>query len=133
MVSASPNLLVAASAPSATPAVNRVRRSIISAVSLFRAPDLLQPLIAAAVPTVEFILGRVLQIEILVVVLGLEERAGVDDLGIDRFLQFGLDLRLRGLRQFTLLLAAHKDRRAVLLAAVAELRVANERVDVAPV
>src|ERR1700693_1598029 len=100
MVSALPNLLAAISAPSATPAVNRARRSIMSAGSLVRAPDLLQPLIAAAIPPVEFIFRRVLQIEILVIVLGLVERAGGGDLSIDRLLELSLDLFLGGFRQF---------------------------------
>src|SRR5471030_197796 len=107
-VSDVPNLLAAISAPSATPAVNRALRSIISTVSLVRAPDLLQPLIAAAIPPVKFIFRRVLQIEILVIVLGRVERAGGDDLRIDRLLELGLDFFLGGFRQFALLVVTHE-------------------------
>src|SRR5712691_8040929 len=110
IVPASPNLLVAASAPSATPAVNRARRSIISTFSLRFAPQLFQPLIAAAIPPVEFIFYRVLPIEILVVLLRLVERAGGHDLGIDRLLEFGLDFLLGGFRQRPLLVVMDEDR-----------------------
>src|SRR5665647_3559791 len=132
MVSASPYLCVTASAPSATPAVNSARRLIISAVSLSCAPDLLQPLIAAAIPPVELIFRRILPIEILVIVLGFVERSGRHDLRIDRLLELGLDLFLGGFRQFPFLVIVHEDRAAILLAAVAELRVLHERIDVVP-
>src|SRR5450759_4103258 len=133
IVPALPNLLAAMRTPSATPAVNRALRSIISTVSLVRAPDLFQPLIAAAIPPVEFIFRRVLQIEILVIVLGCVERAGGDDLRIDRLLELGLDFFLGGFRQFALLVVAHENRGAVLVAAVAELPVLHGRIDGVPV
>jgi hypothetical protein len=52
---------------------------------------LLQPLVAAAIPPVKLIFRRILQIEILVIFLGRIERAGIDDLRIDRLLELGLD------------------------------------------
>src|SRR5664279_639667 len=101
--------------------------------TLVRAPDLLQPLIAAAIPPVEFIFRRVLQIEILVIVLGRVERAGGDDLRIDRLLELGPDFFLGGFREFALLVVAHENRGAVLVAAVAELPVFHGRIDGVPV
>src|SRR5665213_4405886 len=103
------------SAPSATPAVNRARRLIISTVSLMRAPNLLDPLVAAAIPTVEFIFHRVLHIEILMIFLGRIERPGLHDLRIDRLLEFGLDLFLGLFRERFLFVVVHKDRGAILI------------------
>src|SRR5579864_7227866 len=133
IVSALPNLLVAISADSAIPAVNRALRLIISAVSLVRAPDLLQPLVAAAIPPVEFIFGRVLQIEILMIFLGRIEWPGLDDLRIDRLLELGLDLFLGRFREFHLLVVMHEDRGAILVAVIAELLVLHGRIDMMPV
>src|SRR5665647_3551657 len=132
-VSASPNLLVAASALSATPAVNSARRSIISTVSLMWAPDLLQPLIAAAVPTIEFIFRRILLVEILMIFLGRVERSGLDDLCIDRLLELDFDLLLGGFRQLPLFIVVEEDRGSVLRAVIAELLVLHGRIDRVPV
>src|SRR4051812_31714161 len=71
------NLPRTASAGSATPAANSARRSIISAISLVRAPNLLQPLIAAAVPTIKLVLDSVRHVEILVIILSRVKRSGV--------------------------------------------------------
>src|SRR5580704_12434364 len=131
LVPASLDLRMAASTPSATPAVNRVRRSIISTVSLVAAPDLFQPLIAATIPPVEFIFSGILQIEILVIFLGRIEWSGLHDLRINRLLEFGLDLFLGRFCQFPLFVIVHENGGAILIAVVAELLVLHGRIDVA--
>src|SRR5439155_13189764 len=69
---------------------------------------------------------------VLVVVLGLVEWSGRYNLGLDRLLEARLIFGLRGLRQALLLVVVVEDRRAVLVAAIAELAVLRERIVVVP-
>src|SRR5262245_66640615 len=66
------------------------------------------------------------------IVLGLVERPGRDDLRLNRLLEAALHQRLRSLRRRALRLVVIEDRGAVLVADVAELPVLRERVDVVP-
>src|SRR5690606_29511330 len=96
------------------------------------APELRQPLRAAAVPLVEFVEQRVLLVIVLVVVLGRIERARRQDFGGDGSPEAVGD-RLFGLLGKPLLrLRLDEDRAAVGVAAVAELAARIERVDIAP-
>lgn len=66
------------------------------------------------------------------VVLGLVERAGRDDLRLDWLFEAALHQCLGALRRRPLLVVVIKDCRAVLVADVAELAVLRERIDVVP-
>src|SRR5262249_59099346 len=69
---------------------------------------------------------------ILMIVLGLVERPGRDDLRLNRLLEAALHQRLGSLRRRALRLVVIEDRGAVLVAHVAELPVLRERIDVVP-
>src|SRR3954470_1829931 len=113
--------------------LSRATSRVWSSRGLLLAPELFETLIASAIPSVEFVARFVLLVIILVVLLGLVEGAGRDDLGIDGARrELCLDLLLGFLGELLLLLAAIEDRRAVLVAGVAELLVLHERIDVAP-
>src|SRR5262249_38097502 len=77
------------------------RRSVMVLVLL--APQLLEPGVASAIETIEFIADRILHVVILMVLFGFVERAGRHDSGLDRLLEALLNRRLRGLRQRALL------------------------------
>src|SRR5215207_944012 len=98
------------------------------------APDCFEAGIAAAVPAIELILGRVLHVVVLVVVLSYPERSCLQDRGHDR-LREALRVRERlfgPLSQSLLLDIMGKDRGAVGCAPIAELTTWVERIDVAP-
>src|SRR5262245_4639337 len=122
---------ISAAAPA--PASKR-RRSTMALIlfALILAPQLLEPGVASAVETVEPIADRILLVVVLVVLLRHVERSRRHDLGLDRLLEAPGDLGLRGLRQRPLLLAVIEDRAAVLVAAVAELAILRQRIDVVP-
>src|SRR5262249_7107468 len=94
-----------------------------------------QPGVAAASCAIRVIAGRTLFPEVLVVLLGRIELRRRDDLGDDLPLELRilLELALRLLGRLLLRLALVEDRRAVLIAVVAELAVLLERVHVVPV
>jgi hypothetical protein len=71
---------------------------------------------------------------LLVILLGRPEGPRRNDLGHDRTGQLlrRLERRLRRERQLLLRFVVEEDRRAILAAVVAELRVARDRVDVVP-
>src|ERR1017187_8226987 len=98
------------------------------------APELLQARIPPAARAVEGIADRILLVVALVVVLGLPEGPGLQDLGDDRTLQDAgrLEGSLRGLGRLPLRVVGDEDRGAVLRAVVAELAVRVRRVDVVP-
>src|SRR5262249_5531217 len=96
------------------------------------APQLLEPRVAATIEAIKFIANGILQVVVLMVFLGFVERPGRHDLGCNRLLEALLDNRLRGFRLRTLLLAAIKDRAAVLVAVVAELPILRQRIDIVP-
>src|SRR5262249_54070631 len=73
---------ISASIPA--PASKR-RRSVMVLVLL--APQLLEPGVASAIETIEFIADRILHVVILMVLFGLVERAGRHDSGLDRLLE----------------------------------------------
>src|SRR4051794_8438906 len=113
--------------------LSRATSRVWSSRGLLLAPELFEALIAPAIPAVEFVARFVLLVIILVVLLGLVEGAGRDDLGVDGARrELCLDLLLGFLRELLLLLAAIENRRAVLIAGVAELLVLHERIDVVP-
>src|SRR4051794_38330561 len=87
------------------------------------APDLLEPVIAAAARAVELVADGVLLVVVLVVPLGGPERGHRRDLGLDRLLEPLLHLGPRGLGEPLLVLVMDEDPRAVLRPVVAELEV----------
>src|SRR4029079_19403361 len=97
------------------------------------APQFLKTLIAPAIVAVEFVAHRILRIIVLVIILGLEERSGLDDLGLYHArCEFLLHRLLRRLGELSLLLVMIENRRPVLVAAVAELAVFRQRIVVVP-
>src|SRR5437899_10492116 len=97
-------------------------------------PQLLQPRVAPAAGSIELVPHRILDVEILVIVLGGPELSGrhdrCDNIVLERF-------RLRehpfgGLGETFLLFGVIEDRGAVLAADVAELPVSYGRIDVFP-
>src|SRR4249919_2202258 len=85
------------------------------------APQFLKTLIAPAIVAVEFVAHRILRIIVLVIILGLEERSGLDDLGLYHArCEFLLHRLLRRLGELSLLLVVIENRRPVLIAAVPE-------------
>src|SRR6056297_808076 len=97
------------------------------------APNLLQPAIAPAIPPVELVTDGILLVVILVVILRGPELTGLGDIDGDLVVesprQFGPGLQ----RRLALCLGLPENLRSVGGAAIAELPVAIERVDVAPV
>src|SRR5262249_8917034 len=97
----------------------------------FRAPQLFQPVVAAAVEAVELVPNGILLVVVLVVLLGAVERLCGEDVGGDP--AEALELRrLRVLGGLLLRRVVVEDRGAVLLALVAELSSRVERIDVVP-
>src|SRR2546426_6085803 len=97
-------------------------------------PQLLQPRVAPAAGSVELVPHRIIDVEILVIVLGGPDLSGrhdrCDNIVLERF-------RLRehpfgGLGETFLLFGVIEDRGAVLAADVAELPVSYGRIDVFP-
>src|SRR5262249_58116175 len=119
-----------ATGPTPPPPASKRRRSVMVLVLL--APQLLEPGVASAIETIEFIADRILHVVILMVLFGFVERAGRHDSGLDRLLEALLNRRLRGLRQRALLVGMIEDRAAVLVAVVAELPILRQRIDVVP-
>src|SRR5205085_810689 len=107
-----------------------VRRLLVLLVGL--APELLDACVAATAEAVVLVADRILLVVVLVVVLGRPERAGRDDLRDDRLAELLFVPRLGrfGRRLFDRI--PIEDRRAVLRAVVAELRVRGQRIDVVP-
>src|SRR4051794_15680166 len=121
--------------PTLPPASSIMRRSImlkLLAALVGLAPQFLEPSVAAAIVAVEPVADRILQIVILVIFFSLVERAGRNDFSLDRLLETRLHGLLRRFGQPTLLLVTIKDRGAVLVPVVAELRIPGERIVVAP-
>src|SRR5690606_27522283 len=108
------------------------RRGKIEALVL--APKLFEPCRAAAGELVEVVPERVALVVILMVVLGrveLRRRHDLrDDLAGERAAL--LESLLRALRELALLLVVVEDRAAVLIASIAELSAAADRIDVTP-
>jgi hypothetical protein len=95
--------------------------------------ELFEPLVAAAIPAVEFIFQLVLLVILLVVILGRIKLARRGDLGDYRPRIKALrHRRLGGLGCLLLLIDQVENRRADLRDRVAELSVRGERIDVAP-
>ena len=70
------------------PSISSISRSIVSAALVSPCPRAARSrAIAAAVEAIEFVSDRILQVIVLVIVLGLVERAGGGDLGLDRLLE----------------------------------------------
>src|SRR5262245_18048190 len=132
--SLSPNQRSATISAAAPAPASRRRRSTMALIlfALLLPPQLLEPRVASAIETVELVADRILLVVVLVVLLRLVERSRRHDLGLDRLLEALGDLSLRGLRQRPLLLAMREDRAAVLVAAVAELPILRQRIDVVP-
>src|SRR5262249_14484892 len=99
---------------------------------LLLAPQLLEPRIASAIEPVEFVADRILHVEILVIFPALGNRPRRHDWRIDRLLEPLLHRRFRALRQPALLVVAIEDGGAVLIAAIAELAILHQRIDVVP-
>src|SRR5688572_10655197 len=94
-------------------------------------PQVFQPGVPAAARPVELVADRVLLVVILVVLLGGIERGSGDDLGHHLAVPKALlHLGLGGFGLALLLGIVKEDRRAVLLAVIAELSVRGERVHV---
>src|SRR6185295_5443647 len=96
------------------------------------APELREPLIAAAAVAVELVAERILLVVVLVVFLGGVELRGRCDLRLDGLLEALLHLGPGGFGQALLRLVVVEDGRAVLVARIAELAVLHQRIDVVP-
>src|SRR5258706_11438678 len=94
-----------------------------------RAPQAVEPRIAAAAGDVELVLQRVLLVIVLVVFLGRVELARRGDRGEDRLAErfFLLPLRLGGLGEALLLFRLIEDFRPILRARIPELAVLHRR------
>src|SRR5262249_31253962 len=113
---------------------SRATSRVWSSRGLLLAPELFEALVTAAIPAVEFVTGFVLLVIVLVVVLSCIERPGRDNLRIDGARrELRLDLFIGLLRSLLLFLGAIEDRRAVLIAVVAELLVLHQRIDAVPI
>src|SRR5437879_13402239 len=97
-------------------------------------PQLLQPGITAATGSVELVPHRILDVEILVIVLGGPELSGrhdrCDNIVLERFRP--CERSFGGLGETFLLVAVIEDRGAVLASYVAKLPVSHGRIDVFP-
>src|SRR4029078_6411158 len=109
----------------------RVRDAFASRVRL--APDLGEPLRAAAAPFVVLVAHWILVVIILVVVLCRREGGRRLDLGRDRLLEARGELLFLRLRQLLLLVIAEEDGAVIGGPLVAELTVRIERVDILPI
>src|SRR5512135_2718256 len=97
-------------------------------------PKHIEPLVATAVKTVEFVTDRIFLVIVLVVILGRVELCCLYNLGNDRFFE-GLVLlqqRLRLQRQPVLFLVMIEDCAPILMPMITELPVLNSRVDIVP-
>src|SRR5260221_3264938 len=99
------------------------------------APQLFEARVTPAYHTVKRIAQRILEVVVLVIVFGGPEITGRDNFGDDLCVEGTgfFQRRPRRLGGVFLLLAVVENRRAVLCAGIAELRVLAGRIDVMPI